>query len=356
MKIRILTIAALAVTTTLSVMAKDRLLLLGDIHLDRIENHDMEWLVTRGDNLRQVTKEYTVWTRDNFPALASTIGDVADKSSAVIQLGDLSEGLAGNPVKAAEMAHDAFATIDSIGLDIPFIITKGNHDITGPGAKEAFRDVYLPSMTRLSKHSEPLSTATYATTIGNDILVVCYDPWDKKSTPSMLDSLLKSSTARYKFVAVHEPIIPVNHRCWHVYRKDSNRREQLLETIARNSAIVLCAHLHKYSVVSRNTPWGPIVQILVNSVVRNLNRQSEPKIFTTYGQSMFEGHESWERESLDQRRQWIESETPCVTFYRYADIPGYATIDIDGDELILNYYYGAETTPIDTVNISKINQ
>lgn len=345
-----------AVATILSAMAKDRLLLLGDIHLDRMDNHDMEWLATKGDNLRQVTKEYTVWTRDNFPALMNTVGDVAGLSSAVIQLGDLSEGLAGNPVKADEMARDAFATIDSIGFDIPFIMTKGNHDITGPGAKDAFRNVYLPAMTRLSKHSGPLTSANYATVIGNDILVVCYDPWDRKSTPAMLDSLLKSSTARHKFVAVHEPVIPVNHRCWHIYRKDNNHREQLLETIARNRAIVLCAHLHKYSVVSRKTPWGPIVQIMVNSVIRALGRQSVPEISTTYGQTMFEGHESWEPESLDQRRQWIESETPCVTFYRYADIPGYATIDIDGDQLLLEYYYGAETTPIDTVNITKLKK
>ena len=38
-------------------------LLLGDIHYDLLEDHDMEWLSTKPDDLRQVTKEYSVFTK-----------------------------------------------------------------------------------------------------------------------------------------------------------------------------------------------------------------------------------------------------------------------------------------------------
>ena len=34
-------------------------LILGDIHYDLLENHDMEWLQKKPDDLRQVTTEYT---------------------------------------------------------------------------------------------------------------------------------------------------------------------------------------------------------------------------------------------------------------------------------------------------------
>lgn len=38
---------------------------------------------------------------------------------------------------------------------------------------------------------------------------------------------LAGSKATYKFVMLHEPVIPVNERCWHVFRQDNAKRMQL---------------------------------------------------------------------------------------------------------------------------------
>ena len=57
---------------------------------------------------------------------------------------------------------------------------------------------------------------------------MCYDPWDRN--PEGLQQLEKSlagSKATYKFVMLHEPVIPVNERCWHVFRQDNAKRMQL---------------------------------------------------------------------------------------------------------------------------------
>lgn len=331
-----------------------RILLLGDIHYDRIENHNEAWLRAKGDDWRQVTEEYCVWTRDNWPGFSRRIVAVADSCDAVIQLGDLSEGLAGDSVKAVEMAYDTFRAIDSLQLRIPMIAVKGNHDITGPGAKEAFKEVYLPAMSRLSHRTDTLRSANYATSVGPDIFVACYDPWDPASTPEALDSMLASSDAAYKFVALHEPVIPINHRCWHVYRKDQDKRNRLLKAIASNNAIVLCAHMHKYAVVSRSTPWGRIVQISVNSVIRDLDRTGPVAFSREYGQAMFDGHMDWQPSELAQRREWIEAETPYVDYYVFADIPGYGILEINGGVMVLKYFYGAESDAIDTVNITDL--
>lgn len=59
-------------------------------------------------------------------------------------MGDLSEGLAGSPQKAIQMANSAFKAVNKMNLKVPFIMTKGNHDITGPGAKEAFEKYTYP--------------------------------------------------------------------------------------------------------------------------------------------------------------------------------------------------------------------
>ena len=40
--------------------------------------------------------------------------------------GDLSEGLAGSPQKAIQMANSAFKAVNKMNLKVPFIMTKGN--------------------------------------------------------------------------------------------------------------------------------------------------------------------------------------------------------------------------------------
>lgn len=158
--------------------------------------------------------------------------------------------------------------IEKTDIDIPWIIAKGNHDITGPGAVEAFNDIYIPAFRKFTNNPE-IKTANYGTTI-NNIFFACFDPWEKRENSlDILEKNLSSSKAKYKFVLLHEPVIPVNERCWHVYRKKPDNRNRLLKIIAENNAIILCAHLHHYSIVKRNTEWGPIVQILTNSVTRN---------------------------------------------------------------------------------------
>ena len=80
---------------------------LGDIHYDLLEDHDMEWLSTKPDDLRQVTKEYSVFTKNTWPEFSRIISGKVQKHQpsikAVLQMGDLSEGLAGSPQKAIQM-------------------------------------------------------------------------------------------------------------------------------------------------------------------------------------------------------------------------------------------------------------
>ena len=58
-------------------------LLLGDIHYDLLEDHDMEWLSTKPDDLRQVTKEYSVFTKNTWPEFSRIISGKVPKTPAV---------------------------------------------------------------------------------------------------------------------------------------------------------------------------------------------------------------------------------------------------------------------------------
>ena len=342
-----------------SLPQKSSFIVLGDIHYDRLEDHDLEWLRTKPDDLRQVTKEYTIYTdkywKDFISVLREKVKNTRPEVKAIIQAGDLSEGLAGSPEKARQMASDAMMAIDAPDIKVPWIIAKGNHDITGPGSAEAFTEFYIP-MIRKQTGNNNIVNASYTYRYDN-VQITCIDPWDKNvDMIEFLDKELSSSEARFKFVVIHEPVIPVTERCWHTLRREPERREKLLEVIARNKAIVLCAHLHRYSVVARETKYGTIVQVMVVSVIKDRNYLIPTKVITEYGPSLAEALPDWEPATLEIRKQILKEEARYVTYYSQTDLPGYAIININDKKgtVVLDYYAAFGKKPFDSVNLTEL--
>jgi len=342
-----------------SLAQKSSLIVLGDVHYDLLQDHDMDWLKKKPDDLRQVTKEYTVYTEENWSDFMTVIKKKTESENpqvkAVIQLGDLSEGLAGNEEKARQMASNTMKAIDAIQIPVPWILTKGNHDITGPGAEKAFQEYYVP-MIRKQTNNPKINNSSYSYGYDN-VQITCIDPWDKEiDMTDFLENELSKSNAKYKFIAIHEPVIPVTERCWHTLRKDEKKREKLLEIIAKNNAIVLCGHLHRYSVVRRNTKFGPVVQVMVISVIKDRNYQKPTKTITEYGPSLAENVPDWQPETLDDRKKMLAEEAKYVSYYKQTDLPGYAVINIDEkeDKIILEYYAAFGEKPYDTIDLKKL--
>jgi hypothetical protein len=338
---------------------KNSFLVLGDLHYDLLADHDMNWLGSKPDDLRQVTKEYTVYSERNWSdfmkILQQKVLTVKPATRAVIQLGDLSEGLAGSNEKAEQMASNVIKAVERAHLAVPWILVKGNHDITGPGAVEAFQKFYVP-MIRKQTNNPEIKNASYSYTTG-DVQITCLDPWDKNTDMvTFLDKELSASRAKIKFVAMHEPVIPVTERCWHVLRQNPEQRRKLLEVIARHKAIVLSAHLHRYSVVSRNTPFGPIVQVMVNSVVKDRDYIKPERVITEYGPSLAENVPEWQPETLEARKKMLDEEAKYVTFYKQTDLPGYGIIKTDGKKgtIELEYYAAFGKEPYDRINLSDL--
>jgi UDP-2,3-diacylglucosamine pyrophosphatase LpxH len=334
-------------------------LVLGDLHYDLLDNHDMDWLSTKPDDLRQVTKEYTVFTEKNWNdfmgILRQKVQSVKPSVKALIQLGDLSEGLAGSEKKATQMATSVFKAVESAKLSVPWIIAKGNHDITGPGALEAFQEVYV-SMFRKQTNNPEIKNANYSYSFG-DVQITCLDPWDKNANVvTFLEKELSASKAKFNFVAIHEPVIPVTERCWNTLRQNPEQRAKLLEVIAKHKAIVLCGHLHRYSVVSRNTPFGPIVQVMVNSVLKDRNNQNPSRVITEYGSSLVDNVPGWQPATMEARKAVLAEEAKYVTFYKQTDLPGYAIIKVDSKKgtVQLEYYAAFGKKPYDKIDLTKL--
>jgi hypothetical protein len=351
-------IILLAAVSLVGMSQKSSFIILGDIHYDKMENHDMEWLKTKPDDVRQV-KEYSqitekYWTDFNS-VLQHRVKTIKPKVRAIVQAGDISEGLAGTPEKAVQMANTVMNAVPGANATVPWIIAKGNHDVTGPGATEAFNSVYVP-MIRKQTGNASINNASYSYRYDN-VQITCIDPWEKGfDMVEFLDQELSSSNAKFKFVVIHEPVIPVTERCWHTLRRTPEKREKLLETIAKNKAIVLCAHLHRYSVVSRSTPYGPIIQVMTTSVIRDKGYLSPDKVITEYGPSLAEQAPSWEPGTLEERKKILAEEAKYVTYYKQADLPGYSLIRIDGKKgtIILDYYASFGKEPYDTVNLTDL--
>jgi len=338
---------------------KNSFLVLGDLHYDLLGDHDMDWLNTKPDDLRQVTKEYTVYTDKNWSDFMGTlrqkIQNEGPSVKAIIQLGDLSEGLAGSEKKARQMAGNAMKAIEDANMKVPWMIAKGNHDVTGPGAVEAFQEFYVP-MIRKQTNNPEIKNASYSY-ISGDVQFTFLDPWDKNTDMvAFLEKEFSSSKAKFKFVAIHEPVIPVTERCWHTLRRNPEQREKLLEVIARNHAIVLCGHLHRYSVVKRNTPFGPIVQVMAISVIKDRNYQKPSFLITEYGPSLAENLPNWQPETLEARKAILAEEAKFVTFYKQTDLPGYAILKIDSkkESVQLEYYAAFGKEPYDKIDLTKL--
>ncbi len=338
-------------------------ILLGDMHYDKLEYHDMEWLNTKPGDLHQVTATYVPNTKNNWSdlmgVLAGRISSVTPQIKAVVQAGDISEGLAGSPEKATEMASGVMTALRDAKLEVPWIVAKGNHDVTGPGAEEAFTGYYVP-FYREQTGDDSITNANYTYRTGN-ALFVTLDSWNRDGTDQVAfaEKALGESDAKYKFVIMHEPAFPVTERCWYFMRSaKAEKREKLLEVLAKNKAIVLTGHLHRYSVAKRETAYGPIVQVMAVSVVGK-KRMSKPSYSFTlkdYGPGLVDWKPDYETKTADKRRAILTEEAKNVTYYTMCDLPGYAVITVDdaSGEVSMSYYAAFESQPYDTVNLTKL--
>lgn len=356
----IITIILLSLSTLITAQ-QSSYIVLGDMHYDRMEDHDFEWVNReKAGDLSQI-EGYVATTTNNWADFMKHLRYMANTNTppvnAIIQCGDLSEGLAGDS-KADQMARNVMKAVDNSGIGVPWIIAKGNHDVTsGTPAKNAFNAHYIP-MFRKQTGNSSINSANYSYRNGDVEFFVCdYYERSTQDPISWLDDAAKASDAKVKFAVFHEPVIPVTERCWHMYRTDEPNRQRLLQAVASNKLIVLAGHLHRYSVVRRTTEWGPIVQIMCSSVISSRDAYSPSSIITSYGPSIATSS-SYEPETLATRVAYLTTEQPFVTYYKQTSFHGFGILNVDAGtgKVELKYYGGFSCNPYDTVDISALNQ
>lgn len=348
---------------------------LGDMHFDRLDDHDLDFVMTRPQDFQQIFNEYPQYTAFYMKRFLQLIKrqsvDVKPEVKAVVQLGDLVQGVAGSAKLARQMNRGVVDLLYDTELSVPWILTKGNHDVSNsPGQPEAWEEVIRPFIEGQIKKDANHGMYTYALDKNVDFFVLDQFFSVDRNLPetemvAFLERELPRSKAKYKFVMTHQPVVPVTERSWHLLSgirrpvSDDTLRDRFLNLLAKHNVIVLCAHLHMYSVLCRNTESGNIVQVMINSVNRSLDAPKPKGLLTDYdGAKMVEDTKLWQPSTFDIRKRILTEETKYIRSFSRADLPGYAVISITDkkDEVMLHYYNGFSTKPYESINLTALQK
>jgi hypothetical protein len=318
---------------------------LGDLHFDKMSHHDLEWVkanmpgdMRQIDDYVRITQEYTPVL---FKRVQTAIESGDGRIKMIVQGGDLTEGLCGRAELQELQFRDALETVRRYIPKTPFIPAKGNHDITGPGAREAYDRIMLPWLSH--ECGTRVDSASFYFSKGPDLFVF-FDAYHNNSL-DWLERTLKENRHRHAFVVMHPPAVPYDARSsWPLFSKPKEKdiRERFLNILGANKVLLLTAHLHKYGVVVRRTSTGAFVQFSMNSVI------SSPKVsvknhlegLKSYGASLVELEPEFQPETKSERQTLLEREKPSIARFEYADFPGYAVIHVSDTKISADIYLG----------------
>ncbi|WP_395750523.1 metallophosphoesterase family protein [Prosthecobacter sp.] len=340
-------------------------ILLGDLHYDSLAHHDMKWLAAHhAGDLSQI-QNYSRLTAEVMPGMFAAIKqriaslqNSAAPPAFVLQVGDLVEGLCGTAELSARQNREALAFVTQADLGIPFVFTKGNHDVTGDGAKEAFDEVLLPFMTKAARTLDSTATHTQAnhTMTYGDSQFAFFDAYDKTSL-EWLEAVAAKRTAEHLFVIIHPPVVPYGARAtWHLYagEKLKAQRAKLLDILGQQQAMVLGGHLHKFSALTRLAGGKRFSQLAVSSVVSSLNQKPKDILhgLDTYTGDQVNLEPKHAPDTATQRREIYTTERKEVTAFEYADTAGFAVITVSGSQVTASIHSGSQSEAFQTLKIS----
>jgi len=334
-------------------------LLLGDLHFDKLEHHDMDYLHAKYPNDIVQIQNYSRITKENLPVLLKVAKEKAVKANAdfYLQLGDFVEGLCGSEELAKKQTDEFISLVRDQNLKRPFFVIKGNHDITGEGARENYIKTVLPWQSKEQKLKMPHANSTF---VHKNARFILYDCYAGEKSLKWLKEVIKEHKEDLLFFCVHQPIVPFTARAnWHVFSKEKEQplREELLNILGEHSAIVLCGHLHKTNVLTRSTPKGNFLQVCTGSVIPSPDSPIKDHLegLDAYGTSLLDLEPKFSPSSLTERKDNLEKEKPFVKYFEYADFCGYSTVTVSPkNKVSISMYANVDAKPWKEFNITDL--
>jgi 3',5'-cyclic AMP phosphodiesterase CpdA len=336
--------------------------LLGDIHFDRLEHHDHAWLakehpgdVAQVENYSRITREMTPRLMERIRASLAGLAQAKTQVPFVLQLGDLLEGLCGNEQLASRHAREGTDFVREAGFSAPLVMTKGNHDIAGPGAAEAYKQILLPFLAAANR--APITEANFSRRQGGTLLVF-YDAYDRASLDWFAKTLDEARPERL-IVAIHPPVVPYNARStWHIYSsaKQAQQRTRFLNQLGRHKALVLCGHLHKYNLLVRRTEEGKFIQLAISSVAASADGKpkDERSGVDDYRADLVDLEPRHAPETIAARRELLAAERSFIEHFEYADTWGHGVVHFREGRFAADIYRGLAPDPWKRLDLANL--
>jgi hypothetical protein len=332
---------------------------LGDMHFDKKMHHQMEWVIkTHPADTSQIS-QYSEKTSTFLPALYNDIrakvNDPLGKISFVVQSGDFVEGLCGSYLLAKNQFNDFISFVDTY-VKVPYFVSKGNHEITGPGADSAFRDVIFPFIS--TGTNKNVNDSRYVVKKNNSVFFF-YDCYSYSSLNWLEEELKKYTDVKNKFVIMHEPLVPFTARSkWTIFSKpeEKNDRDRLLNILGDNYAIVIAGHLHRYGLLVRRTAHGKFIQLSVSSVLDDLAQQPAniKSGLNFYNAGLVNDEPEFSKGDREEREERLNAEKPYIEYFETADFQGYVIFKIDDEQVIADFYSGTGLYKWKSVILSQL--
>jgi len=312
--------------------------LLGDTHYDKLEYHDANWannampagIWGEFENYSKVTKHHTPLL---FQRLRQKLDQSTTPVAGVIQVGDFVEGVCGSYELQCMQSRGFIEFVSTyFSPATKFLVTKGNHEITGPDSGKAYNDVILPWQSK--QLGKEVKSASHCYTFDKDLFIFfdCINP-----DLDWLDSVLSKTSARHKFLITHYPVVPFSVN-WNlsIFARDSKKRQRLQNMLGKHSVIVLCGHWHQHSVLSRKTENGNFIQVSIFSVISSKNVKATGFIsgkehYKANWELLKERHGST---GTALRKELLEAEWPFIDFYEFATMPSHCHIKVYDEKII----------------------
>jgi len=334
--------------------------LLGDLHFDHLDHHDFDWVKREHPKSVSQIENYSRIAEHNLPALLQKVKQTiaANHCTSIVQLGDLVQGLCGSEHLARQHCDDAINFFKSTALGVPVRVTKGNHDITGPGSVAAYDDIVLPWIAEGLEPEAGPPAAHFSIAQDRDLFVYfdAYDPASLDWFEKLVAKREPTSAGRLFFI-VHPPVVPYNARSsWCLFGKQhlQEKRERLYRLLGKHHAIVLCGHLHKYAFVERETPEGSFSQLAVSGIAYHLDDKARDLIsgVDNYNADLVDLEPGHSPGTVAERRAILERERPFIRQFDYGNFWGHAVLKITPGEVHADIYQFLGGQPWKTITLA----
>ncbi len=333
--------------------AKDSydILVFGDTHFDSPDVRTNTEKLS-GGRKKEMQRNFEVW-QERMSAMLKAAGERSKHNIAfAVQLGDLIQGDCGSKKLQTKSYQEALQHFTD-ELKVPFYCVKGNHDIRGHGAANAYKDYMLPWLQKSFGQETWHNTANHYLKYGNDLFIF-FDSLQQDSL-FVKEVLDKYPDVRHVFFLTHLPLLPCSFSQpdWIVFgnAKMAEKRRQLLQMLAEKDTIVLAAHIHRTALFQYEFPKGKIVQQTFFSMPEKSVPESIDTLFEPDGGKFFS--DSYCKSSVIKKSNAIipDFKEFCRNFTIYKGVAGFYVLHVSEKSITVDFYIGDYSKPVKTIRL-----